>query len=159
MSIEICRLKNKLKVIRPLLQKDKIKLDDMKLEMQHKVDLLEKAIEKHESVSAQREAALATIQLNLGSDTEISVGNLNNGRHYLNELENTLQEATADIEIKKHAIDILRDEMLSQQLGINKLEKYRDRKDQSLFVEIEKDKMHKIDELWMQKVTIEKCHE
>lgn len=159
MSNEIDVLKRKLKVIRPLLQKDRLRLDAMKLEMQKKVEMLEQAIGRHASVSEQRESLLAIMQSCMASDSNISVVDMSNNRHYLEEIEQSLEQATADLEDRKQAVDRLRDEVLNQQLGIDKLERYRDRKDQSLFVAQEKDQMIKIDELWIQRAVAEKNYE
>ena len=159
MSNEIGRLKRKLRVIRPLLQKDRIRLDEMKLDMQKKVDMLEQAKGKHASVSEQRDSLLASMQSRLVSDSDISVNDMSNNRHYLEEIEQALERAAADLEDRKLAVDRLRDDVLNQQLGIDKLERYRNRKDQSLFVEQEKDQMIKTDELWIQRTVAEKNYE
>jgi flagellar biosynthesis chaperone FliJ len=110
-------------------------------------------------VSEQRESLLAVMQSCLASDNAISVSDMSNNRHYLEEIEQVLEQAASDLEKHKQAVDCQRDEVLNHQLGINKLERYRDRKDQSLFVEQEKDQMIRTDELWIQKSVAEKSHE
>jgi len=149
MSNEINKLKNKLKVIRPLLQKDRIKLDEMKLEMQAKQELLDCAVEKYTSVLCQKQELIEAMQSSLVTDQVISVGNMNNSRHFLDEVEKNLQLAEQDVKTRKQTLADLRQRVLDHRLSINKLEKYKDKKDQSLFVEIEKDHMHLMDDLWM----------
>lgn len=155
MSNEIKKLKNKLKVIRPLLQKDRIRLDEMKLQMQRRADLLDRATRKYDSLQAQKRALIEAMQSSLVSDNEISVGSMSNSRHFLNQLEESLQQAESDVDKRRAAVESLREQVLEHQLSINKLEKYQDKKDQSLCVEIEKDHMHTMDDLWMQRLAIE----
>jgi len=148
-SNETNKLKNKLKIIRPLLQKDRIKLDEMKVEMQTKQELLDCAVEKYNSVLCQRQELIEAMQSSLVTDNIISVGSMNNSRRFLDEVEENLQLAEQDVKTRKQALAELRQRVLDHRLSINKLEKYKDKKDQSLFVETEKDHMHLMDDLWM----------
>ncbi|MCW8932940.1 MAG: hypothetical protein OQL19_22200 [Gammaproteobacteria bacterium] len=159
MDNEINKLKKEINIIRPLISKNKIQLDEMKGELDEKINGLKKSQTYHEEVELKKSQLMNQIQMDTEMDCQLNLIDMNNARYYFSSLDDELKEAHRLIEHKEASVELLRQDINTHQLNINNLEQYNKKKGKSLLLEQEKQNMKILDDLWMHKLSMEKNHE